>query len=91
MIAQGLRVQRWSAEDLGQVTSQMVQVLGVQRVREGMVEHRIFEASLVQNAREGGDHGLSAGDFVDRRSIPLMATPLGSRDLGARRIYRRLH
>ena len=45
-------------------------MLGVPRMREGVVEHRISQAALVMRGGEPQERCLSAGSLVDGLIVP---------------------
>jgi hypothetical protein len=66
MTAMRLRIARWTAEDLSPVVSQVLDVLGVNAVRERMVELRVLETALVMRRGQRQEGVVAAGEVINR-------------------------
>src|SRR6266852_5168800 len=66
MTAMRPRIARWTAEDLSTVISQILDVLGVNAVRERMVQLRVLETALVMRRGEREKRGIAAREVIDR-------------------------
>jgi len=84
--AEGVRINGRPSEDFGEIRGQVFQVLGMTRMREGMIKFWIFEAAFIEGTRQCEERGVATRNLENGSSVFVHRRFSGERFFATMRI-----